>query len=57
MGGGVHIGAVKRPELSLTEKEAKVLEVLRDLDYGELVVTVKGGIPVHIEEIKKSIKL
>lgn len=43
--------------IKISEKEAKVLEILRKLDYGELLVTVKSGVPVHIEEIKKSIKL
>ncbi|MCL2421107.1 MAG: hypothetical protein FWD03_04550 [Defluviitaleaceae bacterium] len=30
---------------------------MRGLDYGELRIVVKSGIPVHVEEIKKSIKL
>ena len=41
----------------ITEKEKKLLDILREIGYGEVVVTIKGGIPVHIEEIKKSIKL
>jgi len=41
----------------ITEKEQKLLDILRELGYGEVIVTIKGGIPVHIEEIKKSIKL
>jgi len=47
----------KRISALLTEKEQKLLDILRELGYGEVVVTIKGGIPVHIEEIKKSIKL
>jgi len=46
-------GAVKL----FNEKEQKLIEILRSLDYGELRITVKGGHPVHVEEIKKSIKL
>ena len=42
---------------ALSEKEHKLLEIIRNLDYGELLITVKGGVPVHLEEIKKSIKL
>ena len=41
----------------LTEQEQKLFNILRRLDYGEVRIIVKGGIPVHVEEIKKSIKL
>jgi len=40
-----------------TEQERKLVEILRQLDYGEVRIIVKAGVPVHIEEIKKSIKL
>jgi len=43
--------------MSLTEQEQKVFEILRGLDYGEMRIVVKAGVPVHVEEIKKSIKL
>ena len=45
----------KQDEIS--EQEQKLLEVIRNLDYGEMRILVKEGAPVHIEEIKKSIKL
>ena len=41
----------------ITEKEKKILETIRNLDYGEVRVVVTGGVPTRIEEIKKSIKL
>jgi len=41
----------------ITEQEQKLLELVRNLDYGEMRIIVKEGAPVHIEEIKKSIKL
>ena len=41
----------------ITKQEQKIIEVMRGLDYGEVHIVVKGGVPVHIEEIKKSIKL
>lgn len=41
----------------ITEKERKLFEILRKLEYGEVRIIVKDGVPVHIEEIKKSIKL
>jgi len=40
-----------------TAQEQKLVEILRQLDYGEMRIVVKAGVPVHIEEIKKSIKL
>ena len=39
------------------EQEQKLLVILRQLDYGEVRIIVKNGVPVHVEEIKKSIKL
>jgi len=47
----------KETETSLAKQEKKLIELIRGLDYGELHITVKGGLPVHAEEIKKSIKL
>ena len=41
----------------LTEQEQKIVQIMRDLDYGEVRIVVKAGVPVHVEEIKKSIKL
>ena len=43
--------------MHFTEQERRLIEVLRDLDYGELRIVVRNGTPVHAEEIKKSIKL
>jgi len=43
--------------MSLIEQEQKVVEIMRELDYGEVLIVIKNGVPVHIEEIKKSIKL
>jgi len=44
-------------KLSLTNQEQKLIEVLRDLNFGEVRIVVKDSAPVHVEEIKKSIKL
>ena len=46
-------GAVKMP---LIRQERKLIEILRNLDYGEVRVVVKDSEIVQIEE-KKSIKL
>ena len=42
-------------QLSLQEK--RVIELLRELDYGELRVIVNASKPVRVEEIKKSVQL
>lgn len=47
----------KKILLEITEKEKKILETIRNLDYGEVRVVVTGGVPTRIEEVKKSIKL
>jgi len=41
----------------LVAQEKKLIEILRQLEYGELRITVKSGTPVHVEEVRKSIKL
>nr|WP_312577132.1 DUF2292 domain-containing protein [Sedimentibacter sp.] len=40
-----------------TEKELKLLEFIRNTEYGEIRIIVQEGKPIRIEEIKKSIKL
>jgi hypothetical protein len=42
---------------NVTEKEKKLLDMLRQLKYGELRVLVNEGEPVRVENIIKSIKL
>ena len=42
-------------QLSLQEK--RVIELLRELDYGELRVIVNASKPIRVEEIKKSVQL
>lgn len=40
-----------------TEKEIKLLEIIRNTEYGEIRIIVQEGKPIRVEEIKKSIKL
>lgn len=47
----------KNTELKLTDKETKLLEIIRRMEFGEVRVIVTDGIPTRVEEIKKSIKL
>ena len=45
----------KKPNIS--EKEEKLLDILRNIKYGEIKVIMQDGHPVRVEEIKRSIKL
>ena len=47
----------KNTELKLTDKETKLFEIIRRMEFGEVRVIVTDGIPTRVEEIKKSIKL
>lgn len=39
-----------------TEKEDKLLQLIRELKFGEVHIYVADGQPVRAEEIKKSVK-
>lgn len=39
-----------------TEKENKLLQLIRELKFGEIHICVADGQPVRAEEIKKSVK-
>ena len=41
----------------VTDNEAKLLSIIRKMDFGEVRVVVTDGVPTRVEEIKKSIKL
>lgn len=41
----------------LSEKEKKLVQMIRNLNFGELRVIVTDGVPTRVEEIKRSIKL
>lgn len=43
-------------EWKLTEKEEKLLAMLREIRFGEVVIHVADGQPVRAEEVRKSIK-
>lgn len=44
-------------EQELHEKEKRLLEFIRQLGHGELVIKVQDGLPVLIEEGIKKVKL
>ncbi len=41
----------------LSDKEQKLLELLRKTRYGQVVIFMEDGEPVRIERIKESVKL
>ena len=47
----------EKRQMMLTEKEARLIEIIRKLDFGEVRVVVQDGVPTRLEEIKRSIKL
>ena len=38
-------------------QEQKLLELIRNLSYGQLLISIKDGKPIRVEEIRKSIQL
>ena len=43
--------------MDISEKEKKLIEQLRKIKYGEVVVFLQDGQPIRIEKVKESIKL
>ena len=41
----------------LSKPEQKILEIIRNMDFGEVRIMITDGKPIRVEEIKKSIKL
>ena len=49
---------VNPPEkLIPTEKERRLLEIIRGIEHGEIRVVIQDSNPIRVEELKKSIKL
>ena len=38
--------------MQVTKEEAEVVKLLREIDYGKVIITVKNEIPVHAETQK-----
>ncbi len=47
----------EKVQMELTEKEARLMEIIRKLDFGEVRIVIQDGVPTRVEEIKRSIKL
>ena len=44
-------------KLILNEQEIRLIQMIRDMKYGEIHIFIADSKPVRAEEIKKSIKL
>ena len=51
------MGRENESPLKLSEKEEKMIRLLRDVPFGEVRIILTDGQPVRIEEVRKSIKL
>lgn len=40
-----------------SEKEEKLLSIIKEIKHGEIRIIIQDGLPIRIEELKKSIKL
>jgi len=47
----------KQESIMVNERERKLIELLRDTEYGQVAIYLEAGQPVRIERIKESIKL
>jgi hypothetical protein len=43
--------------LSLSQQDKKLIQVIREMNSGELKITVAKGVPVCAEEIKRNVAL
>ena len=46
-----------KEKIQLSEKEEKLIRLIRELKFGELRLFIADSQPVRLEEVKKSIKL
>ena len=55
--GGKIMSDDRAEELVLSDEERRLIIQIRELNYGEMSITVRNGNPTRIEEIRKSILL
>ena len=44
-------------KVELNSQEWQLIEMIRNLEYGQLTITVRSSKPIHVEEVRKSIPL
>lgn len=54
--GRAESASVQDAVKNITTQDYQVLRLMREMDYGHLVITVKGGQPVHAE-VQKSVQI
>lgn len=47
----------EKKSMRLTEQEIKVIEIMREIKFGEIRIIINNSKPVRVEEIKKSVQL
>lgn len=47
----------KRIKIEVSEQERQVIEQMRTIEYGEMVISIKGNKPIRMEEVRKSIQI
>ena len=47
----------KKMKIEVSEQEYQIIELMRTIDYGEIVISIKGNKPIRIEEVRKSIQI
>ena len=51
------MGEKKTVQMEVSAAEQKLLELAREIEFGQIVVTIKQGAPIRVDEIRKSINL
>ena len=44
-------------EVEVSVQEQKILEIMHNMEFGEVRLVISDGKPVRMEEIKKNVKL
>lgn len=47
----------KNIKIEISEQERQVIEQMRKIEYGEMLISIKGNKPIRIEEVRKSIQI
>ena len=46
-----------RGNMTLSEHEQKVIAIMREIKFGKIEIVIQDGIPIRVDEIRKSIKI
>ena len=56
-GGTEAMAQTNEEKLELSEREEKLIRLIREVKFGEIELHIADGQPVRLEEVRKSIKL